>query len=204
MKKEIYQIELSVLSEIANVISDSRGDIVKSLEKALVVLHDALGLENCVIYRLEDELLTIFAALNFNKHQKIISEYRMGEGATGLAAQAKEPVVIENIHNDILFLNKSGNRTREMISYIAVPMIVENEVIGVLASHLSRSTELDFEETVRILSIISSLFAQSINSYLTVESEKEQLKELKQYYKMEWDAKVHNFGDIIGESPKIQ
>ncbi|PKN14268.1 MAG: nif-specific transcriptional activator NifA, partial [Deltaproteobacteria bacterium HGW-Deltaproteobacteria-24] len=27
---------------------------------------------------------------------------------------------------------------------------------------------------------------------------------LKLYYKMEWDSKVHNFGDIIGESPKMQ
>jgi Nif-specific regulatory protein len=204
MKTEIYQIELSVLHEIANVIADSRGDIIKALEKALFVLHDSLGLENCVIYRLEEELLNIFAAFNFNRHQKVISQYRLGEGATGLAAQAKEPVVIENIHNDILFLNKSGNRTREMISYIAVPMIVDNEVIGVLASHLSKSTQIDFEETVRILSIVSSLFAQSINSHLTVETEKEKLAELKQYYKMEWDAKVHNFGDIIGESPKIK
>ncbi len=34
--------------------------------------------------------------------------------------------------------------------------------------------------------------------------EKERLKELKLYYKMEWDSKVHNFGDIIGESPKMK
>jgi len=204
MKQEIYQIELNVLYEIANVISDSRGDIVSSLEKALLVLHDSLNLENCVIYNLEDDLLNIFASINFNRHQKVISQYRLGEGATGLAAEAKEPVVIENIHNDILFLNKSGNRTREMISYIAVPMIVENRVIGVLAAHLTKSTAIDFEETVRILSIISSLFAQALNSYCMIEREKEQLSDLKQYYKMEWDAKVHNFGDIIGESPKIE
>jgi len=204
MKNSIYQIELNVLHEIANLISDSRGDIIKALEKSLVVLHDSLYLENCVIYKLEEEMLSIFASINFNRHQKVISEYRLGEGATGLAAQAKEPVVIENIHNDILFLNKSGNRNRDMISYIAVPMVVENQVVGVLASHLSQSTQIDFEETVRILSIISSLFAQSINSQMMVENEKERLKELKQYYKMEWDSKVHNFGDIIGESQKIK
>jgi len=204
MREELYKIELAVLLEIANIIADSRGDMIKSLEKALLVLHDNLQLENCVIYRLEEEMLNIYASINFNKHQKIISQYRLGEGATGVAAKAKEPVVIENIHNDMLFLNKSGNRTREMISYIAVPMIVDNRVIGVLASHLSRATQIDFEETVRILTIVSSLVAQSINSYLVIKHEKEQLLELKQYYKMEWDAKVHNFGDIIGDSPKIQ
>jgi Nif-specific regulatory protein len=39
---------------------------------------------------------------------------------------------------------------------------------------------------------------------MIVEREKERLNELKQYYKMEWDAKVHNFGDFVGNSPKMK
>ncbi len=203
-ENSLTQIELNVLYEIANIISDSRGEIVTSLEKCLNVLKKNLHLENCVIYKLEEDLLSIFAAINFNRHQKIISEYRLGEGATGLAAKSMEPVVIENVHNDILFLNKSGNRNSDTISYIAVPMIIEHQVIGVLAANLTKSTEIDFEDTVRILSIISSLFAQAMYSHFIVEDEKERLKDLKQYYKMEWDSKVHNFGDIIGESKKMK
>lgn len=200
----LTRIELNVLYEIANIIADSRGEIVKSLEKCLNVLKRNLSLDNCAIYKLDDDMLNIFASINFNKHQKIISEYRMGEGATGLAAKSMEPVVIENVHNDILFLNKSGNRNSDTISYIAVPMIVENEVLGVLAANLTKSTEIDFEDTVRILTIISSLFAQAMYSHFIVEDEKERLQDLKQYYKMEWDSKVHNFGDIIGESKKMK
>ncbi|MEA1917380.1 MAG: sigma 54-interacting transcriptional regulator [Campylobacterota bacterium] len=200
----LRQKELDVLYDIGMLISDSR-DILKSLEKSLLALKNSLYLENCAIYRLEDgELLTVYASINFNKQQKIISEYRLGEGATGLAAKSKEPVVIENIHNDIVFLNKSGNRNSDTISYIAVPMIVENEVIGVLSANLTKLTKTDFDETVRILTIISSLFAQSINSCMIIEQEKERLNDLKQYYKMEWDSKLHNFGDIIGDSKKMK
>ena len=202
--ESIIQKELNVLYDIATLISDSR-DIVKSLEKSLMALKNSLHLENCVIYKLEDDdILSIYAAINFNKHQKVVSEYKMGEGATGLAAKSMEPVVIENVHNDILFLNKSGNRNSDTISYIAVPMLVEHEVIGVLATNLTKFTEIDFDETVRILSIVSSLFAQAIYSHMVIEKEKERLTELKQYYKMEWDSKVHNFGDIIGDSKKMQ
>ncbi len=200
----LTQIELNVLYEIANIIADSRGEISDSLEKCLKVLKKNLDLNNCAIYKLEDDLLKVYASINFNKHQKIISEFRMGEGATGLAAKSMEPVVIENVHNDILFLNKSGNRSNETISYIAVPMIIENEIIGVLGVNLTKSTKIDFEDTIRILSIISSLAAQAMNSHFIVENEKEKLKDLKQYYKMEWDSKVHNFGDIIGESKKMK
>jgi Nif-specific regulatory protein len=195
--------ELRVLYDIASLISDSR-DIQKSLQKSLSALKSALDLGSCVMYKLEDGKLNVFASTGLNKHQENISEFKMGEGATGLAAKSMEPVVIENVHNDIIFLNKSGNKTKDTISYIAVPLIAEDKVIGVIGANLTKSTAMDFEETVRILSIISSLFAQYINSNMSIEKEKERLKELKQYYKMEWDSKVHNFGDIIGDSPKMQ
>jgi len=200
----LTQRELSVLYDIANLISDSRGDIVSALNKSLIALKNSINLENCVIYKLEDELLNIYASINLSKHQKVVAQYRLGEGATGLAAQSKEPVVIENVHNDILFLNKSGSKNSDTISYIAVPMVVENNVIGVLATNLTKSSEIGFDETIRILSIISTLFAQSMYSASVIEKEKERLNDLKLYYKMEWDSKAHNFGDIIGESEKMK
>lgn len=200
----LTKIELNVLFEVSNIIADTRGDINRSLDKCLSTLKNELDLDNCVIYKLDDELLTVFSSVGFNRHQKIISEYRLGEGATGVAAKVKEPIVIENVHNDILFLNKSGNRNIDTISYIAVPMIVENEVIGVLAVNIIRITKIGFEELIRILTIMSGLFGQAMNSHFVVEKEKEKLSDLKKYYKMEWDSKVHNFGDIIGESKKMK
>jgi len=200
----LTKIELNVLFEVSNIIADTRGDIKTSLDKCLATLKQELDLDNCVIYKLEDELLSVFSSVGFNRHQKIISEYRLGEGATGVAAKVKEPIVIENVHNDILFLNKSGNRNIDTISYIAVPMIVENEVIGVFAVNIIRITTIGFEELIRILTIMSGLFGQAMNSHFVVQNEKEKLSDLKQYYKMEWDSKVHNFGDIIGESKKMK
>ncbi|HHH18996.1 MAG TPA: GAF domain-containing protein [Campylobacterales bacterium] len=195
--------ELDVLHETALLISNHQ-ELEKSLERSLEVLKKKLSLENCAIYTLEDDLLKIFASIDFNKQQRFLSEYKLGEGATGLAAESKEPIVIENIHNDLIFLNKSGHRNLTTLSYIAVPMMVENEVIGVFGTNLTKYTQIGYEETIRILTISSSLYAQAISSHKMVEQEKERLKELKQYYKMEWDAKVHNFGDIIGQSPKIK
>ena len=196
--------ELMTLYETATVVSNSL-DLVASLEKALSILKNRLHLEKCVIHTLNDEnLLTVYACIDFSKHQKELATYKLGEGATGFAAESKEPVVIENLHNDMLFLNKSGNRDQNAISYIAVPMLVDQEVIGVLGASITKTTAIDFESTIRVLTILSSIFAQSIRSHDINLKEKERLKELKLYYKMEWDSKVHNFGDIIGESPKMK
>lgn len=196
--------ELMTLYETATVVSNSI-DLVASLEKALMILKNRLHLEKCVIHTLNDEnLLGVYACIDFSKHQKELATYKLGEGATGYAAQSKEPVVIENLHNDMMFLNKSGNRDQNAISYIAVPMLVDQEVIGVLGANLTKTTALTFESTIRVLTILSSIFAQSIHAHDINLKEKERLKELKLYYKMEWDSKVHNFGDIIGESPKMK
>ena len=195
--------ELMTLYETAMLVSNSQ-NLVLSLEKALLTLKNRLHLEKCVIHTLSDEVLSIYACVDFSKHQKELATYKLGEGATGFAAQSKEPVVIENLHNDILFLNKSGNRDQNSLSYIAVPMLVDQEVIGVLGANITKTTAMDFESTIRLLTILSSIFAQSIHSHEMHLREKERLKELKLYYKMEWDSKVHNFGDIIGESPKMK
>ena len=199
----ITTIELKTLYEISSVISSSM-DIDSSLTKALEILQRDMYLKKSAIYVLEDENLNIMAALDFNKYQENLSTYKIGEGATGLAAKTCEPVVIENVHNDIIFLNKSGNRDKSTISYIAVPMLVESEVIGVLSANLTKDTRIDFDETVRILTIVASLFANVIHTHQLMSTEKERLNELKQYYKMEWDSKVHNFGDIVGESKKMK
>lgn len=199
----ITMSELMTLHDTALLVSNSQ-DLVGSLEKALLILKSRLHLEKCAIHTLNDDLLRIYACVDFSKHQKELATYKLGEGVTGFAAQSREPVVIENSHNDMMFLNKSGNRDKNSISYIAVPMLVDKEVIGVLGANITKTTTIDFESTIRLLTIMSSIFAQAIHSHNINLEEKERLKELKLYYKMEWDSKVHNFGDIIGESPKMK
>lgn len=195
--------ELTTLYDISSVISNHY-DLKTSLEKSMKILKNSLNLTNCLIHLLEDEILQVFAASELSEIQKKLATYKLGEGATGLAAQSQEPVVVENIHNDSLFLNKSGKKDFNNMSYVAVPLVVEDVTIGVLGATLTKSTEIGFEDCVRILTIISSIFAQSIYSFQLNVKEKERLEELKLYYKMEWDSKVHNFGDIIGDSPKMQ
>lgn len=196
--------ELTTLYDIASMMANNY-DLQTSLEKSMKILKNSLNVTNCTIHLLEDDdMLNVFATVELSSIQKKLASYKLGEGVTGMAAESKEPVVVENIHNDSLFLNKSGKKDFNNLSYVAVPLIVEDETIGVLGAALTKSTEIGFEDCVRILTIIASIFAQSIYSYQLNNREKERLKELKLYYKMEWDSKVHNFGDIIGDSPKMQ
>lgn len=195
--------ELTTLYEISSVISNHY-DLQTSLEKSMKILKNSLNLENCVVHILEDDVLNVFASIELSKFQKTLASYKIGEGVTGMVAESKEPVVVENIHNNSIFLNKSGKRDFNGKSYAAVPLMIDNESIGVLGAVITKNTEIQLDDTVRILTIVSSIFAQTIYSYQLYQKEKERLQELKLYYKMEWDSKVHNFGDIIGDSPKME
>lgn len=195
--------ELTTLYDIASIITNHY-DLKSSLDKSIKILKHSLNLTNCTVHLLEDDVLNIFASVELNSIQKKLASFKIGEGAIGVSAKSKEPIVIENIHNDSLFLNKSGKRDVNTISYVAVPLIVEDETIGVLAATLTKTTKIGFEACVRIMTIIASIFAQTIYSFQLNKKEKDNLKELKLYYKMEWDSKVHNFGDIIGDSEKME
>ncbi|MBP9616638.1 MAG: sigma 54-interacting transcriptional regulator, partial [Aliarcobacter sp.] len=195
--------ELMTLYEISSIISNHY-DLQTSLEKSMKILKNTLNLDNCVVHIIEDDILNVFASVELSKFQRNLASYKIGEGATGMAAESKEPVVVENIHNNSLFLNKSGKRDFNGKSYVAVPLMIDNESIGVLGAVITKTAEIDLDDTVRILAIVASLFAQTIHSYQLNQKEKERLQELKLYYKMEWDSKVHNFGDIIGDSQKME
>ena len=196
-------VELSTLHEIALIISNHY-DLQTSLEKSMRILKNSLNLDNCVVHILEDDVLNVFASIELSKFQKNLSSYKVGEGVTGMVVESKEPVVVENIHNNSIFLNKSGKRDFNGKSYVAVPLMIDNEAIGVLGAVITKTAEIQLDDTVRILTIVSSIFAHTIHSFQMNQKEKERLKELKLYYKMEWDSKVHNFGDIVGESSKMQ
>ena len=103
--------ELATLYEISAVISNHY-DLKTSLEKSIKILKNSLNLTNCTVHVLEEDLLSVFASVELTAIQKKLSTYKIGEGVTGIAAESIEPVVVENIHNDSQFLNKSGNPSK--------------------------------------------------------------------------------------------
>jgi Nif-specific regulatory protein len=199
----LLEKEVGILYEIAKLLTDTL-DIKNVMEKSLNILKHELKLERSAIYLYnpDTQTLDMFAAIDLTPEQQKISSYKLGEGATGLAGQTKEPIVIENVHNSILFLNKTGGRKNETISYVAVPMLTKNQLIGVLSVNLNSNSITNFDETIRILTIVSSMFAQAKFVHNRIQNEKERLSDENTYYKEEI-LKNSSFEKIIGKSDAI-
>ena len=196
--------EINLLYEIA-VLLTSTTDISESVEKAMRRLKQHGYLERCALFRKKEDAdeLELLNSIDLEPYQKKMATYRFGEGATGLAAKSREPIVIENIHNNINYLNKMGNISTQMVSYVAVPLLQDEEVIGVISANIGKNSPLNFDEIVRMLTIVGSLFVGALKVQQTITKEKESLSELKTYYKEEMQ-KDYNFENIVGRSTRMQ
>lgn len=196
--------EINLLYDIA-VMLTSTTEMNDSVEKAMRKLKQYGYLERCALFRKKEDAdeLELLNSIDLEPYQKKMATYRFGEGATGLAAASREPIVIENIHNNINYLNKMGNISTQMVSYVAVPLLQDDDVIGVISANIGKNSPLNFDEIVRMLTIVGSLFVGALKAQQTITKEKESLSELKTYYKEELQ-KDYKFENIVGRSTRMQ
>ncbi len=196
--------EMKLLYDISLIMS-SPTTLEMRAEKSLKKLNDYLKLDKCTLYRFDEgkNELAVVVSTGLTKFQESRATYKLGEGATGLAAKSREPVIVENVHNNIMFLNKTGSRRSEDVSYIAVPIILENILLGVLGANLTVNSKVDFDETIKILTVVSSILAQAKYITMQLEEQKRRVKEVETLYKEQFMTEA-NFGNIIGNSPKIK
>ena len=89
--------------------------------------------------------------------------FRVGEGATGRAAQMQEPLYIENVEESPLFSNKRWAKRAGLGSYFGVPLRGGEAVIGVLACH-TKGVRRFSENEVFLLTTLANSAAIAIQN----------------------------------------
>jgi len=91
---------------------------------------------------------------------EVIQTIPVGKGMAGLAAERKEPVNICNIQSDTSGDVRPGAKATGLQGSIAIPMLVEGRVTGVLgvANHNERTFTDD--ETDRLLKAAAGLYSE--------------------------------------------
>ncbi len=193
---------LSALLEVSKVINASF-DIEKNLSCVMHVLGDFLEMERGSVFLLDHATkeLKIVAAHGLTKEQIARGKYRIGEGIVGRALERSSPMVIPNVGEEPLFLNKTGSRVgKSGISFLCVPITFKGESIGVLSvDRIFKDKAITIDEDIRVLEVLASIIAQHVilwKHYRESERERENLKlELKGKY---------GLSNIIGTSDKMQ
>jgi Nif-specific regulatory protein len=200
------EIEVNALYEISKAITSSL-DLERVLQRVLEVLHNNMGMERGTITLLDAKTgdLLIEVAQGLDKKQIELGRYRVGEGVTGRVVAAGEPMVVPNLDEEPLFLNKTGARkdlNRKNIAFICVPIKLEKKVIGALSVDRLFKENISFEEDVRFLTIIASMLAQAVHIHEMVLEKTDKLKSENKLLKIQLKKTFHP-ANIIGESKRM-
>ena len=160
--------ELSLLRRIGDIISDSF-NIKSFCHKLVQIIIEETDAENCslllkergsekltlkVAYGVRDKQIAFFEDL---KESKVI--FTVGEGIAGKVALEGKPIMIKDVREDERF-DHSNKRNLPIGSILCCPIIVQNEILGVI--NLSNSHTGAFSsDDMRSITIFSA-FASSI------------------------------------------
>ncbi len=204
LKREIR--EMTALYEISRAISSSL-NLNEVLTRILQILHEKMGMERGTLTLLDSRTkeLSIEVAYGLEKEAIRRGRYMIGEGITGRVVAANKPMVVPNVGEEPLFLDRTrsrGDLKDSNIAFICVPIQLDQKAIGALSVDRLFREDMSFEEDIRLLSIISSMAAQAVRIHDMVAEEKKTLQNENTLLKQEL-KKVFHPANIIGESKRM-
>ena len=146
--------EIRFLAEVAHLAASAR-----TWEDLMGTVIDraraAARADVCSLYLTDRDGsgLTLAATNGLDQHAVGVARLAMGQGITGLAAQAQITIVSPDVHEDERFAWIRGVDQERLTSFCSVPLVWEEQVVGVLnvqtAEHRDfRPADIGFLETL--------------------------------------------------------
>ena len=200
-------LELSTLYEISKILGSSL-DLEQNLAASLRVLNSFMGMRKGTILLydpLQDEL-SIRVAVGMTPEEIARGKYHKGEGILGKVMLHGLPMVIPDIGAEPEFLDRTrsrGDLLAQTIGFIAVPIKVGGETIGVLSVDRLFVERVSFEEDVRVLSIVASLIGQGVSLQQHVAHEREGLLEQTRSLQQALRGR-YRLESVVGQSKRMR
>ena len=199
--------ELQLLFEISQLLDQSMDirDVVNPVIKA-IGKHTGMVRGSITLLNRDTGLLITEASSGLSTSQEKLGQYTLGEGITGKVVRTGRPVAVPKVSEEPLFLNKTKSRknlNKDEISFICVPIKVDNEVIGTLSADKLFDDKISLDEDVRLLSIIASMVAQAVR--LRQEIEQNQLQLIEENTRLQEELKDRfRPANIVGRANVMQ
>lgn len=148
------------LLEVVDVVNATL-DLDELLQRVSGLLQKIIRFDIFAILLLEPNTGELRFRFSIGHPREVVQSFRarMGQGITGLAAQRREAVLVNDVTADPHYIGS----VPEVRSELAVPLIVKNRVIGVLDI---QAPELNYfsQEHARLLTLIASRIAVAIEN----------------------------------------
>ncbi len=207
MKNKLSEMsKLSTLLEVSQVLSMTL-DLKEGLARLLEVLERRQQMERGTITLLDQSRkeILIEVAHDLTPAQVERGRYKLSEGITGTVVASGRPVIIPKLSREPMFLNRTGarrNLNKRELSFICVPIIINNQTVGALSIDLRFHKETNFNQKLEFLTIVASMVARNVQLERLLELEKRRLLDENIHLKQELKER-YNFANIIGSSSSM-
>jgi diguanylate cyclase (GGDEF)-like protein len=150
-------------------------DLDEVLQRILAIARDYFHLQNVAILLLDKEAqqLCVRSQIGWDAgHDKV--RLAVGEGITGRAALKKQPIYAPDVSKDSRYLC-SAKSTR---SELAIPLMVRDEVVGVLDCQSDRLDHFD-KDTIDMLTLFSTQASMALQNARLYSLERQRARQLQ-------------------------
>src|SRR3954469_9849345 len=150
----------SLLLDVADVLATSL-DLDTTLRRVAEVVRKVIDYEIFAILLLNEKTqeLRFRFQIGYPPEFAERSRINVGEGVTGIAAQSRQSVLIDDVREDSRYIEAIPN----VCSELAIPLITKNRVIGVIDIE-AREPRYFTEKHQRLLTLVSSRMAAGIEN----------------------------------------
>ncbi len=200
-------MELVTIYEVGKILSSSL-NLSKTLREVLNVLSVHLNTRRGMISLLQESgELHLVGASGLSSEEFKRGRYQSGEGITGRILQSGLPVVLHDISEEPLFLNRTGSldeATDKTIAFIGVPIKSGKDTIGVLSiDRVADARVGKFHNDVLLLTMVANLVGQTVRLNQAVANDRSQLIQEQQRLKIELHGK-YSIDNVVGYSKPMQ
>lgn len=200
-------VELVTIYEVGKILSSSL-NLPKTLHEVLNVLSVHLNTRRGMISLLQESgELHLVGASGLSSEEFKRGRFHSGEGITGRILQSGMPVVLHDISNEPLFLNRTGSLDEvkdQPIAFIGVPIKIGKETIGVLSiDRVAEGRGGKFQNDILLLTMVANLIGQTVRLHQSVVNERSQLIQEQQRLKSELHGK-YSLDNVVGYSKAMQ
>jgi two-component system, sensor histidine kinase PdtaS len=170
--------QLSALREIGRAVN-AAWELQATLELITRKTAEVMSMDSCSIYLLNEteEYLTLEATTGLAQDSVGRARLGIGEGLTGWAAQAGEPVAVADAARDPRFKHLPETEESIFQSLLAVPLSNQARIIGAMNVQTERYHHYGKDE-VELLALISDLAAGTLEKAMLYDQMQRQITEL--------------------------
>jgi Nif-specific regulatory protein len=198
----------SLLEDIGREFISSNKDINVLLNNVFNLIVSYYNIERGMIsiYHKDEGEISVDIHYGYTKEEVERGVYRPGEGIIGTVVQTGSPIIIQDIRNEPRFLNRTGanrNILTNRVSFICIPIIVDNSVIGAISVDIINNSGRDLSEEFHMLTTISIMISQAVNSKMEMIRRERRLKEENAALRSKIESTIIS-SKIIGKSRAIR